>query len=74
MVATVDPLDPRRTISERPIDAGLPQIGRFEDVRVIGEEPAAASDLLSDPIAANSFGNRPIAVKPAPAQARGERG
>jgi hypothetical protein len=34
MVAAVDALDPRRPIAERPIDAGLPQIGRFEDVRV----------------------------------------
>jgi hypothetical protein len=30
LVGAVDPLDPRRTISERRIDAGLPQIGRFE--------------------------------------------
>src|SRR5947207_5689658 len=33
VVAAVDPLDPRRTIAERPVDAGLPQIGRFEQVR-----------------------------------------
>jgi hypothetical protein len=32
VVAAVDPLDPRRPIAERPIDAGLPQIGRFEHV------------------------------------------
>ena len=34
LVGAVDPLDPRRPIAERPIDAGLPQIGRFEHVRV----------------------------------------
>jgi len=34
MVAAADPLDPRRPIAERPIDAGLPQIGRFKDVRI----------------------------------------
>jgi hypothetical protein len=34
LVGAVDPLDPWRTISERRIDAGLPQIGRFEQVRV----------------------------------------
>ena len=34
LVGAVDPLYPRRTISERRIDAGLPQIGRFEHVRV----------------------------------------
>ncbi len=34
VVTAVDPFDPRCTIAERPIDAGLPQIGRFEHVRV----------------------------------------
>ncbi|MGC1885675.1 MAG: hypothetical protein WA709_06195 [Stellaceae bacterium] len=34
LIGAVDPLYPRRTISERRIDAGLPQIGRFEHVRV----------------------------------------
>jgi hypothetical protein len=34
LVGAVDPLDPRRTIPERRIDAGLPQIGWFEHVRV----------------------------------------
>ena len=32
LVGALDALDPRRTIAERRIDAGLPQIGRFEDV------------------------------------------
>ena len=32
LVGAVDALDPRRPIAERRIDAGLPQIGRFEDV------------------------------------------
>jgi len=27
-------VDPRRPVAERLIDAGLPQIGRLEDVRV----------------------------------------
>jgi hypothetical protein len=31
-VDAVDPLDPRRPVAERRIDAGLPQIGRFEHV------------------------------------------
>ena len=34
LVAAADALDPRRPIAERRIDAGLPQIGRFEHVRV----------------------------------------
>jgi hypothetical protein len=34
VIGAVDPLYPRRPISEDPIDAGLPQIGRFEHVRV----------------------------------------
>ena len=40
VVAAVDALDPRRPIAERPIDAGLPQIGRFEQVRVRRENCA----------------------------------
>lgn len=32
LVGAVDPLDPRTTIAERRIDAGLPQIGRLEHV------------------------------------------
>ncbi len=63
MVAAVDPLDPRRTIAERPIDAGLPQIGRFEHVRVGRENQRQHRHLLSQLIAGYSFGNRPIAVK-----------
>ena len=34
VIAAVDPLYPRRTISEGRIDAALPQIGRFEHVKV----------------------------------------
>ena len=34
LVSAVDPLYPRRTIPEWRIDAGLPEIGRFEHVRV----------------------------------------
>jgi hypothetical protein len=30
VVTAIDALDPRRPIPERRIDAGLPQIGRFE--------------------------------------------
>ena len=63
VVATVDPLYPRRTIAERPIDAGLPQIGRFEHVRVGRENQRQHRHLLSDLIASSTFGNRPIAVK-----------
>ena len=63
MVAAVDPLDPRRTIAERPIDAGLPQIGRFEHVRVGRENQRQHRHLLSHLIAGSTFGNRPIAVK-----------
>src|SRR6267378_2842158 len=58
-----DTLDPRRTISERRIDAGLPQIGRFEHVRVRRENQRQHRHLLSDLIAGSTFGNRPIAVK-----------
>ncbi len=32
LVGAVDALDPGRAIAERRVDAGLPQIGRFEDV------------------------------------------
>ena len=32
LVGAVDPLDPWATIAECRIDAGLPQIGRLEDV------------------------------------------
>ena len=63
VVATADPLDPRRPISERPIDAGLPQIGRFEHVRVRRENQRQHAQLLPHPIAGNTFGNWPIAVK-----------
>jgi len=63
MVAAVDALDPRRTISECRIDAGLPQIGRFEHVRVRRENEGQHRHLLSDLIAGSTFGNRPIAVK-----------
>jgi hypothetical protein len=73
VVAAVDALDPWRPIAERRIDAGLPQIGRFEDVRVGREHQGQHRHLLSHLIARSSFGNRPIAVKPAPAQAGGER-
>jgi hypothetical protein len=52
-----------RTISERRIDAGLPQIGRFEHVRVRRENQVQHRHLLSDLIAGSTFGNRPIAVK-----------
>jgi hypothetical protein len=52
-----------RTISERRIDAGLPQIGRFEHVRVRRENQGQHRHLLSDLIAGSTFGNRPIAVK-----------
>jgi hypothetical protein len=74
VVGAVDALDPRRTTSERRIDAGLPQIGRFEHVRVRRENEGQHRHRLSDLIAGNTFGNRPIGVKPAPAQAGGERG
>jgi hypothetical protein len=63
MVAAVDPLDPRRPIAKRRIDAGLPQIGRFEHVRVGGENEGQHRHLLSDLSASSTFGNRPIAVK-----------
>ena len=63
LVGAVDPLDPRRTISERRIDAGLPQIGRFEHVRVGREHQGQHRHLLSHLIAGGTFGNRPIAVK-----------
>ena len=64
MVAAVDPLDPRRTIAERLIDAGLPQIGRFEHVRVGRENQGQHRHLLSlTLIAGSTFGNRPLAVK-----------
>jgi hypothetical protein len=63
LVGAVDALYPRRTISERPIDAGLPQIRRFEHVRVRREDQGQHRHLLSDMIASSTFGNRPIAVK-----------
>ena len=63
MVAAVDPLDPRRTISKRRFDAGLPQIGRFEHVRVRRENQGQHRHLLSDLIASSTFDNQPIAVK-----------
>jgi hypothetical protein len=63
LVGAVDALDPRRTISERRIDAGLPQIGRFEHVRVRRENEGQHRHLLSDLITSSTFGNRPIAVK-----------
>jgi hypothetical protein len=47
MVTAVDPLDPRCTIAERRIDAGLLQIGRFEDVRVRRENERQHRHLLS---------------------------
>ena len=46
LVGAVDALDARRTIAERRIDAGLPQIGRFEDVRV-GRENQGGTDISS---------------------------
>jgi hypothetical protein len=48
---------------ERRIDAGLPQIGRFEHVRVRQKNRGQHRHLLSDLIAGSTFGNRPIAVK-----------
>src|SRR5262249_42873239 len=64
MVGAVDPLDPRRPIAERLIDAGLPQIGRFEQVRVGRQNHGQhRRPLFSHLIAGNSFGNRPITVK-----------
>src|SRR6266851_4125737 len=47
--APSDTLDPRRTISERRIDAGLPQIGRFEHVRVRRENQGQHPYLLPQP-------------------------
>src|SRR5437764_13435228 len=55
LVGVVDPLDPRRTIAERPIDAGLPQIGRFEHVRVRRQNQVQHRHLLSYLIAASTF-------------------
>jgi hypothetical protein len=63
LVGAVDPLDPRRTISERRIDVGPPQIGRFEHVRVRREHQGQHRHLLFLLIAGGTFGNRPIAVK-----------
>src|SRR6516165_2192505 len=47
MVAAVDAFDPRRPIAEGRIDAGLPQIGRFEHVRVRRENEGQHRYLLS---------------------------
>ena len=47
MVAALDPLDPRRTVAERPIEAGLAQIGLFEHVRVGRENQRQHRHLLS---------------------------
>jgi len=63
VVAAVDPLDPRRPIAERRIDARLPQIGWFEHVRVGRENQGQHRHLLTHLIAGNTFGNRPVAVK-----------
>jgi hypothetical protein len=46
LVGAVDPLQPRRTVPERRIDAGLPQIGRFEHVRVRREYQRQHRHLL----------------------------
>ena len=61
-VGAVDALDARRTIAERRIDAGLPQVGRFEDVGVGRQNQGRHRQLLSLDRAA-SFGTEPIAVK-----------
>jgi hypothetical protein len=63
LVGAVDALYPRRTISEHRIDAGLPQIGRFEHMRVGRENQGQHRRFLSHQTAKRSFGNRPIAVK-----------
>jgi hypothetical protein len=63
VVAAVDALDPRRPIAERPIDAGLPQIGRFEHVRVGRENQGQHRNVLCHLTAGSTFGNRPLAVK-----------
>jgi len=47
LVAAADPLYPRRTISERCIDAGLPQMGRFEHVRVRRENERLGFSFLT---------------------------
>jgi hypothetical protein len=46
MVAAVDPLDPRRPLAKRRIDAGLPQIGRLKHVRVRRENQGQHRQLL----------------------------
>ena len=51
MIAAVDPLDPRRTTAEGLVDAGLPQIGRLEHVRIRRENQGQHRCLLSHPIA-----------------------
>jgi len=61
LVGAVDPLYPRCTIPERCIDAGLPQIGWFEYVRVGRENQGQHRLLLSHLIGGITFGNRPIA-------------
>jgi hypothetical protein len=63
MVGAVDPLYARRTIAERRIDAGLPQIGWFEHVRVRRENQGQHRHLLSDLIAA-----APLATGPSPSR------
>jgi hypothetical protein len=63
LVGAVDPLHPRGTIAERRIDAGLPQIGRFEHVRIRRENQRQHRRPLFHPVARSTFGNRPIAVK-----------
>jgi len=60
LVGAVDPLHPRGTIPERPIDAGLPQIGRFEHVRIGRENQRQHRHLHS--VASGTFGSRPIAA------------
>ena len=49
MVAAFNPLYPRRPVAERRIDAGLPQIGRFEQVRVARRSFGAITACGLDP-------------------------
>jgi hypothetical protein len=62
LVGSVDPLYARRSISEGRVDTILPQIGRFEHMRVGRKNQGQHRHLLSHPIADSTFGDRLVVV------------
>ena len=65
LIGSVDPPYSRRAIPEGRVDTGLPQIGRFEHMRVGRKNQGQHRHFLSHPIGRQHFGDRPSSSRSA---------